>query len=132
MSEEIKTVKPCVTCGAMDRRKSRHCRPCSNAYGAKWRVENPEKNNAYCAKYRAENPEKIKAKEAKYRIENREKFKAYQVKYCADNPEKVKAYKDKYRAGLKESAAAKTFFQMLAGAAAIAEYVKEQNNKKTA
>ena len=101
MSEEIKPVKPCRKCGAMDRYKKGECRPCAKARHAKYRAENPEKEKAYSAKYQAVNPEKGKARCAKYQVK------------------------------LKESAAAKTFFQMLAGAAAIAEYIKEQNNKKT-
>lgn len=117
MNEEIKPVKPCRTCGVMDRNKSGRCRPCIKVNNAKWRAENPEKIMAISAKWRLENPEKIKA---------------FRARWYAENTQKVIANHAIYNAKLKESAAAKTFFQMLAGAAAIADYIKEQNNKKTA
>ena len=75
-------MKPCVKCGAEDRKKRGDCRPCNRVYNAKRNAkrytENPEKEKARLAKYRTENPEQWKAVKAKWRKLNPELHRIYE------------------------------------------------------
>ena len=96
MSEATKTCKTCtetkpvddfyVNRKAKDGRQSQ-CRPCTKAYGAKWRAENPEVDRAKSAKYYAANRERLLDYHAKYRAANREHRAAYNAQWRAENPE---------------------------------------------
>ena len=55
MSEEIKPVKPCVKCGAMDRDNLGAYRPCKKARQAKYREKNREKDKAHVSPWSIKN-----------------------------------------------------------------------------
>ena len=94
-------VKPCVKCGATDRKKGGDCRPCARLCSAKWNAAHPEKIKASSAKWWAENIEKAKIRHAGWRADNPE----YAAKYYTENSEKEKARVAGWRADNPEYAA---------------------------
>jgi hypothetical protein len=51
-------LKPCVKCGATDRYKDGHCRPCAHLISKKHHEAHPEKRREYAEKHHEAHPEK--------------------------------------------------------------------------
>lgn len=103
------TIKPCIKCGATDRRKSGRCRACAMKYYAAnsekakaaisaWHAANPEKVRAYKVAWYAANSEKENARAAAFRAANPEKVKTSNAVWRAANPEKKRLCNQNRRA----------------------------------
>ena len=91
MSEEIKPVKPCRKCGAMDRNNQGGCRPCAKSHMAKYHAkrlaENPEYSRENYAKLLARNPNYYRIIYAKQLAKNPNFLREIYVKRLARNPD---------------------------------------------
>jgi 5-methylcytosine-specific restriction endonuclease McrA len=95
VDSNFKAVRPCVKCGASDRRNSGDCRPCAAILDA-IRAGKPEIKEKRKKAYE-ENASAIKAKIAMQRLQNIDKFRAREAAYRAANPEKRKASATKWQ-----------------------------------
>lgn len=99
MSAGPEDVKPCVKCGARDRKKPQkgrkigNCRPCVLARQAAWRADNPKKARAQYTAYRAANPEKCRDRSAAWRAADPQKARDLRAAWNAANREKIRAQK---------------------------------------
>jgi len=55
----VRSVRPCVRCGAVERYPWGGCKPCARARGAAWRAANREARLKYNAEYRAAHREAL-------------------------------------------------------------------------
>jgi predicted ATP-dependent serine protease len=76
----IKTIRPCIKCGSLEKATSGRCKPCGHRMTDEWRKRNPDKHKKYVKKWRDKNTEKVKAD-----------VKAYSEKWHKENKEKIKA-----------------------------------------
>lgn len=82
----LSPIKPCVKCGAVDRKNNGNCRPCAKAYSVKYRsanraalclkskiydLANKDKKQLTAAAYYAENSQRIKERDSKEIITKR-------------------------------------------------------------
>ena len=106
MSEQTITieqisVKPCIKCGAMDRKKSGACRPCARENSRKWSNANRQKCVEYVRKWRMANLEKAAKYQRQWRNVNTEKHNKYAREWSNANPQKCKAYRHNRKARVK-------------------------------
>lgn len=83
--------KPCIKCGAIERKSNGDCRPCALVRSAAYRAANAEKIAAKDAAYRAANKEKLRAYFVAHYAKNADKKRARAREYAASNPEKNRA-----------------------------------------
>ena len=81
--------------------KRNHCKPCYNAYMAKYYKENPEPVKARTARYFAANREELNWKRKEFRQRHLERENASVKLWAQLNPDKVRAAKSKNRAKRK-------------------------------
>lgn len=112
--------KPCVKCGATDRKPNGDCRPCAKACNAAWWKANP---NYTAARYKA-NPEKGRVASAKWRKANPN----YKAEYYVAHPEQEKARVIAWRAAHPEMVKA----SVAAWGKANPEKVKAKSHKRRA
>lgn len=90
---DSRAYRPCVKCGAADRRPSGGCKACARASRAADKAANPEKFKAWRATYYASNRNKEHAYSADYRLANPDAHKAWR----AANPGRGSALKAAWR-----------------------------------
>ena len=74
--------KPCIKCGAQDRKTNGQCRPCAKKYYTKWSKENREKIKALSASRYKKDPEKYRTSKNTWTKKNPEKTKAIKATKC--------------------------------------------------
>lgn len=100
-------INPCKKCGAVDRYKNGHCKPCHRAAVSKWQSENVDKT---------------KADRSRYYAENRDKALKYRSEYYAANPDRAKSAQKKYYASNSDNAKSRSIEWKLANREKIKEY----------
>jgi ribosomal protein L40E len=81
-------IKPCVKCGARDRKTNGQCRPCATEITNKWYEKNKEKvKTSLTDKYRND-PEKYKTRRSAWVKANSQQDKASQMAWRKTNPAK--------------------------------------------
>lgn len=73
------------------------CKKCCKKLGAKYRLDNPEKELQRSARYRLDNAESAKESQKKYRESNPEKRRCAVSKWEKNNKAKILITKQKYR-----------------------------------
>lgn len=71
----LKPVKPCVKCGASDRKQNGNCKPCAKACSAK---------------YRSANQEALRLKNKLYVLANKDKKQLSDAAYYAENAQRIR------------------------------------------
>ena len=84
----LNLVKPCVKCGAVDRKQNGNCKPCAKACSAK---------------YRSANQEDLRLKNKLYVLANKDKKQLSDAAYYAKNAERIKARYSKETIAKKNS-----------------------------
>lgn len=101
--EQPIVTKPCVKCGASDRKSNGDCRPCAIARDAAYRAANKEKLRAYFATHYVKNADKKRARAREYAASNPEKNRARVLAWQIANPEKVNAKNAAWKAAHPET-----------------------------
>lgn len=105
ISTEFPVVKPCIKCGARDRKASGGCKPCAREAVRKWRELNRANESRQQRNYYEANKNNFAERHRKYREANREKETERQRKWAEANPERVAERSRKYYETNKEKVA---------------------------
>lgn len=105
ISTGSEVVKPCIKCGAVDRKASGGCKPCAREAVRKWREVNCMKELLQQRDYYEANKEKVAERHRKYRKANRERVVEQQRRWAEANPERFAERSRKYYKANKEKVA---------------------------
>jgi hypothetical protein len=83
-------VRPCIKCGASDRKSNGTCGPCSRARDSARYAENPQKSALRSAAWHARNADKKRLSDAAKYLQNTESIKKSQAAYRKSNPEPIR------------------------------------------